>query len=133
MNAQAFKEQIRQQGCWVFGTGFIASMFGDALEAHDLKQYVKGYLVSRPSEQQSYDGFAVRASSDPSVNRTDFVCVAVHEALFDDVSDMLAAQGYENVVWVYPYLYELLYGEPLYKGVSMPLERILSAQDRGCR
>ena len=56
MNAQAFKEQIRQQGCWVFGTGFIASMFGEALEAHDLKQYVNGYLVSRPSEQQSYDG-----------------------------------------------------------------------------
>lgn len=129
MNAEMLKERIRQQGCWVFGTGFIASMFKDALETRGLQSYVKGYLVSRPVDQQVFDGHAVRASDDASIARGDLVCVAVHESLYDEVAAMLTEQGYDHVMWVYPYLYDLLYGEPLYKGVSMPLERILAAQN----
>lgn len=127
--AEGLLDVICKKGCYVFGTGFVASLFAEALRERDLLGCVKGYVVSRGNGRGCHEGAPVLAASDEAVDRSAPVCVAVHESNAADVLDLLDQLGYEQVIWVYPYLYDLLYGTPLYTGVRIEVGHILAAQD----
>jgi len=129
MRTAEFIEQIERRGCIVFGTGFVAELFRDALAQANLSSCVQGYLVTAPSEGAAFDGLSVHAASDSAIDRSALICIAVHESNLASAEETLAREGFANTVWVYPFLHDLLYGEPLYRDVSLPLEMILSRQD----
>ena len=114
---------------YVFGTGFVASMLACALQMRGELDGVCGYLVSRCDEPRQFEGVPVFAASDESVDRSMPVYVAVHEANAGEVVQLLEQLGFAEVIWVYPYLYDLLYGEPQYRGIRIEVRQILAAQD----
>lgn len=120
---------VRERGCLVFGTGFVATMFTQALRINNAQDSVRGYIVSRCAEPHCFEGKDVLQASNPSIDRDMLVCVAVHMANAPDVTRLLETLGYTRVVWVYPHLYNLLYGEPLYRSVNIEVRHILAAQD----
>ena len=114
---------------YVFGTGFVASMLVEALRAHGALGGVRGYLVSRCDEPRQFEGAPVLSASDEAVDRSMPVYVAVHESNAAEVVRLLEQFGFTQVIWVYPHLYDLLYGEPLYRGIFIEVRQILEAQD----
>ena len=131
--AQDFLNDVRDQGCMVFGTGFVATFLTDALQANGASECIRGYLVSAAADNECFEGLRVYSADDTAINRNTLVCVAVHESNRDSVLEALRRLGYENVVWVYPYLYDLIYGEPLYSRITIQVSHILSAQDPSYR
>ena len=129
MNSQELISRLDGEGCFVFGTGFVAKLFKAALEKADMYDCVRGYLVTKPAGEQSFDGFDVRAADDAETDRSALICIAVHESNLATAQETLSEAGFDNTVWVYPYLYDLIYGEPLYRNVALPLEMILRVQN----
>ena len=129
MSTDGFKERLHSEGCLVFGTGFVATLFLEALDVAGLADRVRGYLATKPADGASFDGFDVKYASDPSIDRSALVCIAVHESNLASVEETLEREGYTNTEWVYPHLNSLIYGEPLYRDVSLPLDMVLSRQD----
>lgn len=130
MTREGLIERIRQEDCLVFGTGFVATLFRDALDAAGIESHVRGYLASSPAEGETLYGKEVRAAADKSVDRSALICVAVHESNLASVEELLLREEYSDVVWVYPLIFEMVWGEPLYRNVSLPIEMILERQDR---
>lgn len=129
MTREGLIERISQEGCLVFGTGFVASLFREALAEGGIESGVCGYLATNPAEGETLFGSMVKAAKDPSVDRSRLVCVAVHESNLASARDLLCREGYTDVEWVYPLTLEMLYGNPLFKGVELPVEMILERQD----
>ena len=129
MNAQELISRLRDEGCLVFGTGFVATMFKAALEKAHLRGCVRGYLVSNPTVGQSFDGLDVCAVNDAELDRSALICIAVHESNLASAQEVLSGAGFDKAFWVYPYLYDLIYGEPLYRNVELPLEMIMRVQN----
>ena len=129
MNAQELISRLGGEGCFVFGTGFVAKLFKAALEKAGMYDCVRGYLVTSPAGERFFDGFGVRAVDDAETDRSALICIAVHESNLATVQETLCGAGFDNTVWVYPYLYDLIYGEPLYRNVDLPLEMILRVQN----
>ena len=121
---------VRERGCYVFGTGFVASMLVEALRSHDALGAVRGYLVSECDAPRSFEGVGVCAASDATVDPGSIVLVAVHETSRAEAVRLLEALGYAHAIWVYPCLYDLLYGEPLYRNVKLETEHVLACQNR---
>ena len=128
-SAQAFVDDIRERGCLVFGTGFVATLLLEALDEAGVRECVEGYLVSKLDSVQEYDGKDVREASDESVNRESLVCIAVHESNRDSAVETLQQLGYTCATWAYPYLYDLIYGTPRFSGIWLETERVLNAQN----
>ena len=128
-SAQELLETVREQGCYVFGTGFVTSMLVEALRIYGELERVKGYLVTECHDSREYEGAPVYAASDQAVDRSALVCIAVHEANAAEVALSLEQLGFQQITWIYPCLYDLVYGEPLYRQVVLETSHIMTAQD----
>ena len=127
MTCERLLENLRSCDFLIFGTGFVAEMFWFALERHGLTDHVRGFLVSGGEKTATFHGLPVRTVSgkEPALCRT--VCLAVHEALVEEIRPLLIART-ERVFPVYPYLTELCYGTPL-ASEEWPLRKLLERQD----
>ena len=128
-SSQKLLEAVHERGCYVFGTGFVASMFVEALRIHGELERVKGYLTTECHEPREFEGAPVRAAADRAVDRSALVCVAVHEASAAEVAQSLEQLGFSQITWIYPRLYDLVYGEPLYRQVVLETSHVIGAQD----
>ena len=114
----------------VFGTGFVAEMFLEALRIRGLESRVRFFTVTDAFPGQSFRGRPVRSLADADLREDVLLCVAVHASAAGDVREAL--RGYAGpCVWIYPNLFELLYGTPVSGRCSLPLEELLAKQDPG--
>ena len=108
----------------IYGTGYVAQKFFSILKKNSLVGNIICFAVSKgEKEGESIDGIAVKNIRD--IESDNMVCIAVHEALKDEMVDTLCDIGINNYIWIYPYLYQLLLGEPIEKGVRIKLEDIV--------
>ena len=110
----------------IFGAGFVAERFYRALCRHGLQGQIRRCFVSRDSGG-TFHGIAIQGL-DEIEDCCDLVCcVAVHDALRGDVERALEGK-FREVLWVYPHLWELIFGAPLRTQAVLPLKNILAEQ-----
>lgn len=127
VDAEELLRIISKEKIAIYGTGHIAKKFLKVLKQHHLERNISCFVISsiEKNTENTIDGIAVR-DKDWLKNRKDvFVCVAVHEALKEEILYTLQSMGMENSIWIYPYLYELLLGEPLEKKVKIQMTDII--------
>ena len=127
--ADALLDALRDRGCTVFGHGYVATMFWMALEERGEQNRVRGCMASDPTPDARFQGMPVRRMADVKPAEAGLVCVAVHASIRESVCMALAQAGFTEVVWVYPFLHELLFGPPLIRNARVSLRCILNAQD----
>ncbi len=128
-SSDEFQNVLKENGCYVFGCGYVSNLFCEALDQRKLASSIKGFIVSSPTPGMRFRNSEVRAFDDRAIDRSSLVCVAVHEANALAICDMLAEAGYRNIVWIYPYLHGLLFGDPLVSDAYVSVSRILERQD----
>ena len=122
--------EVLQEPFYVFGTGYVAGVFMEALKLHGIEGRVKAFLVSDKGGRDTFMGRPVLAVRGLSGKAPDVpVCAAVHEAVLPEILKETQAAGLDTV-WIYPELSQLLYGRPLHDRVMLPLDDILSRQSR---
>ena len=114
----------------VFGTGYVAESFWYGLERYGLTSRVSCFIVSDAT------GKAAFFHDRPVVSLRDFicrpgtvVCLAVHRALAEELAGTITAAEPGRVIWIYPYLHEMIYGKPSAPAVPVGRKELLLEQD----
>ncbi len=107
----------------IYGAGFVAEKFYRALFMRGLGGNVECFVVSgRDEERRELHGKPL-ISLDKFVNGEDaLVCLAVHDVSRDEIEASLESRGILNRIWIRPYLFDLVLGKPVEKGVEMPVK-----------
>ena len=127
--AEALLDAVKAAGCLVFGSGYVAEMFWEALRARGAADALRGCMATAPAPDDRFHGLPVRRLADVSPDEAGLVCIAVHESNLDAVRAALVQAGFSDAVWVYPFLHELLFGEPTIRAARVSVPLILHAQD----
>ncbi|MCI8550026.1 MAG: hypothetical protein HFI68_05440 [Lachnospiraceae bacterium] len=109
----------------VYGTGYVARKFYKAMEKKGLRRQICCFVRSgHVKEGEVFEGIPVFRFSDVAIGENTFICLAVHEAILGEIEDTVR-QRTREYLWVYPYLYEMMFGEPEQKAVEIPVKALL--------
>ena len=120
-------QKLQTRDAVVFGTGFVAEMFYQALVRHGLADRIRTYTVTEARAGQRFHGIPVLSFRETAFPGDTLLCVAAHESALPGIEKALGSAPAE-VVDIYPNLFEMLYGTPIV-GTSLPLAALLQAQD----
>ena len=120
--------QLKTSNIALFGTGFVAEMFFEALTELGLSSKLCCCIVSSARERETFHGRPVFTADSYSLPEDTVLCVAVHESVAVELNDTLNNIS-DKRVWIYPNLFELLYGEPVVPFKSVKLSDLLSKQN----
>ncbi len=114
----------------VFGTGYVAASFWYALERHGLTPRVSCFVVSDASRQAPFfHDRPVLSLRDFDFRPGTILCLAVHRAVAEEVAGTIASGESGRVIWIYPYLHEMIYGKPAESAVPVSRRELLRKQD----
>ena len=114
----------------VFGTGYVADSFWYGLERHGLAPQVACFVVTDAAGQAPFfHGRPVMSLRDFDFRPGTVLCLAVHRALAEELADTVAAGTQGRVIWIYPYLHGMIYGDPTASAVPVSRAELLRKQD----
>lgn len=92
----------------VYGTGFTASRVVLWMQGQGIQENISCFIMTVP-DKKTYMGKAV---VDVSAYRAEcgFLCIAVHEAILDEITGRLHGLGVTDYLWITPYMEELEVG-----------------------
>lgn len=116
----------------IYGAGEVAARFCKALEKHGIIGNLLSFVTTTGSVIR-VNGLPIIGIEQLEINDKTIICVAVHEAVAEEITAKLVEKNFKNYVWIYPYLYELMLGTPICHNVKVPLSKIWNAiQDDYC-
>ena len=129
MKTEELLQQLGNKDIAIFGTGFVAEMFYTALERKGLASRMRFAVVTSAPEKIRFHGKPVLSIKEAKFSEDMLLCVAVHESAMHGLKGILQEVSI-TCVWIYPNLFDLLYGQPLQSAQSLLLRKLLSRQNR---
>ena len=129
MTTEELIRQLKIKDLAIFGIGFVAEMFFQALDLHGLTSGIQFFAVSNAREGQQFHGKPVYSLEAAPFSETTLLCLAVHESTAKDLQKQMENYPSKSV-WVYPNLYDLLYGNPIQTDKTQALSELLSQQNQ---
>lgn len=125
-NIKEFINCLADREIYIYGAGYVANIFLEALEKRGLVDNVQGFIVSQESSvQKNIKGIPIFAIDQININKTALICIAVYEAFKDEIIFNLNQRGVLNYIWIYPFLYELYLGKPVKEKEWVDIKRII--------
>lgn len=122
-------EKLKGKKIIIYGTGHVANMFYRAISEHGLQDKIQCFVRSRSVQRdEMFERIPVCRADDISIEDNTLICLAVHESIRDEVQKVVAPIT-NQYLWIYPYVYELMLGEPEQRAVEVSVVRLLE----GCR
>lgn len=108
----------------IYGTGHVGRKFYRALQARGMGQQVTCFVRTRDvGQNERLDGVRVCRFDDIRMDEDDLICLAVHESIRGEIEETVR-QRTDHYLWIYPHLYELMFGEPECRDVELPVEAL---------
>ena len=144
MQTEKFLQRIQNKQISIFGTGYVAGVFRRALQENDLAEHIRCFVISdsvtgsrgKSGGQTNFCGKPVmtlaeyRADTAGTAENDEVLCLAVHESNLPEVRIRLTEHGLAGI-WIYPFLFDLLYGKPVCESAEVPVDEILKRQPPG--
>jgi hypothetical protein len=109
-----FIKLMQNKRILIYGAGYVASIFLEALRKHGLEQNIAGVVVTESVTAQKYLGeYQVKTFHCADLKENMIVCVAVHEAIEKEIESALIQRGVIDYIWIYPFLNALYMGRPV--------------------
>lgn len=127
MNALELINFIRNNDIAIYGTGFVAETFYTILQTWNLGARVKYFIVTDAENAHgtTLQGVSVKALEDTISDKGIFICIAVHEAIKDEIEMALTERSRNNFVWIHPYIVELALGALVEHHKRIPVSRLI--------
>lgn len=97
---------------YIYGAGGAALRVYNALKKKGLVENFLGFIVSCNKENQKVDG-NIYVVSNKDLRRDINVFIVAHKVFLDEIIDSLSCNGFSKYEWIYPFMFELEYGEPV--------------------
>lgn len=105
-------EELRGKEITIYGAGHVGRKFCRTLRAKGLGNQVRYFAVTGHTEEGALlDGIPLVCIYNVPIQENTLICLAVHETLRDEMEDILKKLRVQYV-WIYPHLYDLMFGEP---------------------
>lgn len=124
-NAEDLKKLIASRDCVIYGAGYVAQRFLKALRRQGLEDHVSSFITSSRPPITEIDGIPVQNLEALKQYTDPLILIAVHEALVDQIEAILLENGYNEYIWIYPFLYEIMLGKSAV--CTVKLEKIWKA------
>ena len=109
----------------IYGAGHVGRKFFRTLKVQGLGSQVRCFAVTKQTEEENVlDGIPLKCIYDISVQDNTLICLAVHETLRRELEDIVKGIT-DRYVWIYPYLYSLMFGEPEQTDIEIKISEIL--------
>lgn len=109
----------------IYGAGHVGRKFFRMLEEQGSGGRVKCFAVTRRPEQGTVlEGIPLKCIYDIPVQDNTLICLAVHETLREEL-ESIVREITDRYVWIYPWLYSLMFGEPEQTDVEINISEIL--------
>lgn len=118
-------DYLKEKNIVIYGAGFIAQEFWNALINCGLSQYVKEVCVTQISKSSTeFNGYKIKTIDQIVLLPNSVVCIACHESVLGEMEKELIYRGIEDYMWVSPQvIFEMNLGKPL------EIEKKISVQD----
>lgn len=127
MNALKLLEIIANNYVAVYGAGYIAERFYKALEAKNLQHKIICFIVTDCKNNTQFLGKPV-VKLENIEGQDIYICIAVHESARCEIEENLQKHNRSKYIWIFPFLHELLFGEPLALHKNISTSYILKGQ-----
>ena len=114
---------LRKKELMVYGAGYVADLFYLAMKRHGLESRIKAFLVSSVGDKTAFHGIPLM-----EYDATDTASCLVLAALHQSNLSQIDFKKNDTVINIYPYLWELLFGEIRSHG-KIDIKELLQAQE----
>lgn len=131
MDSGALMEKISANQIIIYGTGYAADNFYRALQIRGIERNVICFAQTEADWEKSFfKGLPIISVADLPKESDVFICLAVHEAIRDEIIKVFTERNIENYVWVHPNIFELALGSPVKYGEEIRVQDIIRNQGR---
>lgn len=117
---------IKNNDIAIYGAGYAAKNFYTALQIRNIEKRVKYFIVTDLEKAHGeIQGIPVRAVKDVVDEKNTYVCIAVHEAIKNEIEKYLLKFNIDKYVWVHPYIMEIALGSPLEYHKQIEVRKII--------
>lgn len=125
---------LKNNNIIVYGIGHVAMKFYKSLVICGLDKNIECFVVTQKTEiTDEIDGIKIKSIDDIESDKNTVICIAVHEAIRNEVEEILNKNKILDYIWINPHLLtELVLDEPIKKSVRIPIDNIIK-QNRDYR
>ena len=129
-DVEEFTELISEKKILIYGAGYVALNFMEALKRNGFEKQIQGFVVSQEPETPKFiESYSVKSINQVMINDEMIVCIAVHEALKEEIEAVLLQKGVSIYIWIYPFLYSLYLGKPVKEGEWIDTGKFLPVEE----
>lgn len=122
-------EKLEGKKIIIYGTGHVAHMFYKAILEHGLQETIQCFVRSESvGRDELFEGVPICSIKDVCIEYNTLICLAVHESIRDEIQKIVNPIT-NQYLWIYPYLFELMLGEPVQRAVEVSVAQLLG----GCQ
>lgn len=126
-------EQLNGKKIIIYGTGHVARKFYRALLNHGFQEQISYFVRSGDvCDGELFEGVQVRCFEDVDFGENTIICLAVHESIRNEIENIVQKKT-RQYIWIYPFLYRLMFGEPEQECVEVPVAMLLKGFDTDLR
>lgn len=112
MECSELIELIRVNDIAIYGAGYVAETFYKALQIQNLENRVKYFIETETTKtNRTIQGVPIITIENIDIIKEMFICIAVHDAVKDEIESILLDWNITNYIWIRPYLMELALGK----------------------
>ncbi len=131
MDSAALVEKLSESRIAIYGTGYAADNFYRALQIRGLERKAICFAQTcTDEEKRTFKGLPVMSLDELSKTEDVLICLAVHEAIRDEIVKSFSERQIDNYVWVHPNIFELALGCPVKRGADIKVRDIIRNQGR---
>ena len=126
MNTSELIKIITNNDIAIYGAGYAAQNFYTALQIQNIEKQVKYFIVTDSEKAHGeIQEIPVRAVKDVANEENLYFCIAVHEAIKNEIEEYLLKLNIDKYVWVHPYIMEIALGMPLAYHKQIEVRKII--------
>lgn len=119
---------MRAQPFIVYGNGYVAHRFYGCIKSLGAASRLAGCVVTHAKNgDMGADGKPVASIADIS-NTNRLLFIAAHDAVAGAMEKTARRCGFQNIVWIYPWLWQLELGEPIETRRRLFTKELVAAQ-----
>lgn len=118
-------ERLAGKNIFIYGTGHVARKFYKVLGRHGLQHQVRSFVkTNKAAGEELFENLPVYCIEELHLAEDDLLCLAVHASIRKEIEAVVQSKT-DQYLWIYPYLYELMFGEAEQKNVKISVAALL--------
>lgn len=105
----------------IYGNGYIAKRLYNCIKKMGYANHIENVAVT-DSINGEIGVHGKKVVSICDINKNSLILVAVHNTVADEMKRILKKLGFVNYVWIYPFLFDLEFGNPIRKDELVPMK-----------